>query len=137
MGESIGLISQCVHHSGRKSIDLGRHGIVSSLLHWRDSGASYLLAGGALYLLGTLWVTALFNVPRNDTLAAVDPTAPDAAVLWTSYLSEWTVWNHVRAAAAFAAATRRECRLAPQRWRGGAAFDSLRPGKRRPTFSIF
>jgi uncharacterized membrane protein len=79
--------------------------MVFSLLHWRDPGASYLLAGGALYLLGTLWVTAVFNVPRNDALAAVEPTAPDAAVLWTSYLSEWTAWNHVRATAAFAAAT--------------------------------
>ena len=72
----------------------------------RRQGASggYAIAGGACYLAGTLLVTALCNVPRNDALAAVAPDAANAAGLWATYLSEWTLWNHVRTVSAFAAA---------------------------------
>jgi len=59
--------------------------------------------GGALYLIGTLLVTVFCNVPRNDALAAVVPDAPHAAGLWSNYIDTWTIWNHVRSAAAFAA----------------------------------
>jgi uncharacterized membrane protein len=45
----------------------------------------------------------LFNVPLNDALAAVDPSSPAAATLWTRYLSDWTFWNHVRTVASTAA----------------------------------
>lgn len=78
--------------------------ILVSLLHWRDPGAFYALVGSALYLIGTLLVTTVLNVPKNDVLAAMAPTAPDAPDLWSRYLASWTAWNHVRAAAAFAAA---------------------------------
>ena len=78
--------------------------MIFSLSHWHDPGMTYAFVGGLLYLLGTLLVTALFNVPRNDALAAVAPSAPGAADLWSSYLTSWTAWNHVRTAAAFAAA---------------------------------
>ena len=66
--------------------------------------AGYLLAGGLLYLLGTVVVTLAFNVPRNLALAAVDPSAPESALLWARFVSSWTAWNHVRAAAALGAA---------------------------------
>jgi uncharacterized membrane protein len=39
------------------------------------------------------------NVPLNNALAAVDPSSPDAASLWARYLTDWTLWNHVRTAA--------------------------------------
>jgi uncharacterized membrane protein len=78
--------------------------MIYSLPHWRDPGTIYSLIGGALYLIGTLLVTVLFNLPRNDALAAVAPSAPGASGLWSSYLTSWTAWNHVRTAAAFAAA---------------------------------
>lgn len=78
--------------------------IIFSLLHWHDPGTIYSLIGGTLYLMGTLLLTALFNVPKNDALAAVAPTAPGAAGLWSSYLTSWTAWNHVRTAASLAAA---------------------------------
>jgi uncharacterized membrane protein len=45
----------------------------------------------------------LFNVPRNDALAAVDPASAAGAALWASYLTSWTAWNHVRTSAALAA----------------------------------
>ena len=38
----------------------------------------------------------VFNVPMNDTLAAMKPERPDAAAYWQEYLSTWTMWNHVR-----------------------------------------
>jgi uncharacterized membrane protein len=78
--------------------------VISSLLRWHRPDAVYLLAGGVLYLVGTLLVTMVFNVPRNNALAAVAPGDAGGASVWSSYLSRWTAWNHVRAAAALAAA---------------------------------
>lgn len=78
--------------------------VVSSLLVWHKPGAVYLLVGSLLYLVGTILVTMVFNVPRNDALAAVDPASADSARLWADYVISWTAWNHVRTAAALAAA---------------------------------
>ena len=77
---------------------------VSSLLRWHPPGATCLLAGSLLYLVGTVLVTIAFNVPLNDALAAVEPGSTEGASLWTRYLATWTAWNHVRTVAAFAAA---------------------------------
>ena len=63
-----------------------------------------LLVGSALYLVGAIGVTAGYNVPRNNTLAAADPADPRTATLWGDYLRQWTAGNHVRAAASIAAA---------------------------------
>lgn len=78
--------------------------VVESLLSWTKPRAIYLLAGSLLYLVGTLLVTIMFNVPRNDALAATDPNGAQAASSWVRYVADWTVWNHVRGAAALAAA---------------------------------
>jgi uncharacterized membrane protein len=77
--------------------------LIASLLRWQDPATPYLLSGSVVYLLGTILVTMLFNVPRNDALAAVAPATPEATALWASYLSRWTAWNHVRTIAALAA----------------------------------
>ncbi|VTR91976.1 membrane protein : Putative integral membrane protein OS=Microcoleus sp. PCC 7113 GN=Mic7113_4396 PE=4 SV=1: DUF1772 [Gemmata massiliana] len=76
----------------------------TAVVYWHVPGAVWLLVGGVLYLIGTFAVTRAFNIPRNDTLAALQPTDPAAAAYWNQYLSEWTVWNHVRTVAALAAA---------------------------------
>jgi len=76
----------------------------STLFRWQRPGAVYLLAGCLLYIAGCFLVTMLFNVPRNDALAVVDPVSADGAKLWAGYLNSWTAWNHVRTAAALAAA---------------------------------
>ena len=78
--------------------------IISSLLKWHNSGSVYLIVGGALYVIGTFLVTMIFNVPRNNVLAALAPTSPEAARYWIEYVSSWTAWNHVRTVAALAAA---------------------------------
>jgi uncharacterized membrane protein len=76
---------------------------VSALVKWQQPGAVYLLAGGALYFVGTFLVTMVFNVPLNDALAAADPRSAQGEQLWKTYLATWTLWNHVRTLAALAA----------------------------------
>jgi uncharacterized membrane protein len=102
-------INVVVINPGFLSVFLGTMGlsvfmIGASFLRWSDPRAVYWLAGAMLYIGGTFLVTMLFNVPRNNALAAVTPQNPEAAKLWAAYLSEWTLWNHVRTIAALAAA---------------------------------
>lgn len=78
--------------------------LIHSLYHWGETGTLLRFAGGALYLAGSILVTIVFNVPRNNQLAAVSPEDPDSAERWVSYVSSWTAWNHVRTVASFAAA---------------------------------
>ncbi len=78
--------------------------VIFSLLRWDEAEAVYLLSGGLAYLIGTILVTMAFNVPRNDALAAVDPQSADGARIWAGYVASWTAWNHLRTAAALAAA---------------------------------
>ena len=57
----------------------------------------------ARYLLGAIVVTKAANVPLNDALMGVDPDGADAATRWSSYLADWTAWNHARAVSTLAA----------------------------------
>jgi len=63
-----------------------------------------VLAGCALYLVGTVGVTIACNVPLNNSLATLHPQSAEAAGLWSRYLARWTAWNHLRTVAALAAA---------------------------------
>lgn len=76
----------------------------SALFAWPRSGAAYLLAGGVLYFIGVVVVTIVFNVPRNNALAAVNPASAEGARQWANYLTTWTAWNHVRTITAMTAA---------------------------------
>jgi len=75
-----------------------------ALMDWSSAAAMPLLAGSLLYLIGTILVTILFNVPLNNRLAAVTPESTQGADAWRHYLKAWTAWNHVRTAASLAAA---------------------------------
>lgn len=77
---------------------------IHSLARWQSPGSAWMLAGSALYLLGTFGVTLAFNVPRNNALASIDASKPEAVEAWRGYVSSWTRWNHVRTIAALAAA---------------------------------
>jgi len=77
---------------------------ISAVRGWDGPGAPFRLAGGLLYLVGTVLLTVAYHVPRNDALAAVDPGGADGAARWARYVPAWTAWNSVRAAAALAAA---------------------------------
>jgi uncharacterized membrane protein len=74
-----------------------------SLWRWHERGAGWRVLGAVLYVVGTFAVTMAFNVPRNDMMAKLDPHAPGAAGAWSEYVSGWTTWNTVRAAAGAAA----------------------------------
>lgn len=77
---------------------------IYSLLRWQSPGTAWLLTGSALYIIGTFIVTIAFNVPRNEALARVDASQPEATRVWRNYVAVWTRWNHVRTIAALAAA---------------------------------
>ena len=75
-----------------------------ALAGWDSYSAPYFLGGALFYLVGTILVTMLGNVPLNNALAAVSATDPAAGEVWEHYLDRWTKWNHVRTAAAMFAA---------------------------------
>lgn len=75
-----------------------------ALLESSEPDGRYLLAGGLFYFLGNVVVTIVFNVPKNNALASVQPTSDEGARVWADYLVTWTRWNHVRTVTAFAAA---------------------------------
>ena len=75
-----------------------------ALVSWHRPDAVYLLVGGLLYLVGTILVTMVFNVPRNNALAAVEADSAAGATRWMQFVPGWTAWNSVRTAAALAAA---------------------------------
>ncbi|WP_050419687.1 DUF1772 domain-containing protein [Bradyrhizobium tropiciagri] len=77
--------------------------VVLGALRWQEPGAVAMICGGGLYILGMFVVTAVFNVPLNDQLAATDPASTAAAPVWARYLTDWTFWNHVRTVASLAA----------------------------------
>jgi uncharacterized membrane protein len=77
--------------------------VVSSLPRWREPVAMLRLAGGGFYLVGTMLVTMVRNVPMNNALAALDSDSADGAAQWARYVPEWTAWNTVRTIAALAA----------------------------------
>ncbi|BAU63233.1 integral membrane protein-like protein [Stanieria sp. NIES-3757] len=76
---------------------------ISSLLKWHQPDAVYLLVGSLFYLVGTLGVTMVFNVPLNDALANVESNSTEGASIWIKYLTNWTIWNHIRTVFALAA----------------------------------
>ncbi|WP_210587523.1 DUF1772 domain-containing protein [Streptomyces sp. GESEQ-35] len=77
---------------------------VVTFVLWPDEGTVELLLGSGLYLFGSFGLTMVANVPRNDALLKLDAGTPEAAAYWTTYVREWTAWNHVRTVASAAAA---------------------------------
>jgi uncharacterized membrane protein len=77
---------------------------VWALVDWDGSFGPWLLAGSVLYLVGPIGLTMGYHVPRNNALAAAEPTDPDAEALWRRYVTEWTRGNHVRVVTGLAAA---------------------------------
>lgn len=76
---------------------------ISAPMGWSQVGSLWLVAGSLVYLVGIVLVTIVFNVPLNDALAAIDPASANGTSLWSRYLDEWVMWNHVRTIAGMAA----------------------------------
>ena len=66
--------------------------------------SSWLATAFAIYLLGSIGVTIVCNVPRNDRLAKLAPTSAEAETYWPMYVRQWLFWNHIRCIAAIVAA---------------------------------
>ena len=62
------------------------------------------VVGCGLYLLAIV-LTAAYHVPHNDALGRLDPDSAAAARSWSTYLTQWTRWNHVRTLTCIAAAS--------------------------------
>jgi uncharacterized membrane protein len=86
--------------------------LVFYVAHLAQPSALLACIAGLVYLLGSIGVTMVFNVPLNNKLAAVPASAKDLTAHWQAYRAPWTRWNHVRtvacllAAAAFAISAR-------------------------------
>jgi uncharacterized membrane protein len=76
---------------------------IAALLGLGVPRPGFVLAGAALYILGNIVVTSVFNVPMNNALAAVAPDSAAGAQLWSVYLDRWVFWNHVRTVSCLAA----------------------------------
>jgi uncharacterized membrane protein len=70
---------------------------------WNRRPSRWIVPAAAVFLIGVIGVTVAANVPRNDALEQLDPQAAASATQWSSYLSEWTAFNHVRTTAALLA----------------------------------
>ncbi len=66
--------------------------------------AAWVVVAALIYLVGTIMVTMVFNVPRNNALARAEPASAEGERLWADYLVSWTRWNHVRTASPLVAA---------------------------------
>jgi uncharacterized membrane protein len=76
---------------------------------------AWAVAAALLYVAGSFGVTMMFNVPRNNRLAALQAESPQATTYWPQYVREWLLWNHVRTAASLAASA---CSAASRLLRG-------------------
>jgi uncharacterized membrane protein len=70
-----------------------------ALFRWEVPGSVATLSAAITYLLGMFLCTVIFNVPLNHELDSVDPESAEAASVWSRYLKDWTLWNHVRTSA--------------------------------------
>jgi uncharacterized membrane protein len=76
---------------------------VLAFMNWRGGASSLMLGGVSLYIAASFLSTIVFNVPMNDALGKVSGNGPEAVQLWTTYLKDWTWWNHVRTIASLLA----------------------------------
>ena len=65
---------------------------------------AWLSAAFLAHTVGSVGVTMVFNVPRNNHLAALAPASSEATVYWPVYVKEWLLWNHVRTVGSLLAA---------------------------------
>ena len=77
---------------------------VRGVMDWNQTSGKLLVAGSALFLVGSFLLTVAHNVPLNDKLADVSPHATGAAAQWQHFLDQWNWANHLRGAASIGAA---------------------------------
>jgi len=78
---------------------------ITAIMNWEDGVSYWLLVGSLSFIIATFALTAIYHVPRNNTLADTHVGDSNALHVWQRYLVEWTRGNHLRAAASMVAAT--------------------------------
>lgn len=78
--------------------------LIYNVTNLDQPGALLACVAALLYVLGSIGVTMVCNVPLNNKLAAVSTTARDLPAHWQAYRGPWTRWNHVRTVACLLAA---------------------------------
>jgi len=76
---------------------------IGGVIRWHLPGAGWLLTGTMIYIIGSIGVTMIFNVPMNNALMVADPATPEGLQLWANYITDWTLSNHIRTFASLAA----------------------------------
>jgi len=76
---------------------------ITSFIKLGRTSAIYVIVGSLLIIVGVFLVTAIFNVPLNDTLAVATSGSSEGAQTWREYLDRWMPWNHVRTIASIGA----------------------------------
>lgn len=77
--------------------------VAAAVFNW-TAATPWLIAGALVYIIASLGLTIVFNVPLNNELVAVSATDPASADVWKRYLTDWTFWNHIRTAASLGSA---------------------------------
>ena len=69
-----------------------------AFLNMTGPSSVLVMVGGALYFLGVLVVSYVFNIPMNNRLDAMEYSGTEAAAYWkNTYMPRWVFWNYVRA----------------------------------------
>ena len=61
-----------------------------------ETASKYQLTVSALYILGVVVATGVYDVPRNNKLDGLDANSAEGSAYWSTYLKEWVRMNHVR-----------------------------------------
>lgn len=78
--------------------------MVQAVGNLEGTEAVYRLIAGGLFLVGVVFMTGVYHVPRNNRLDRLDANSPEGRAYWAAYLREWVRMNHVRTVAPLAAA---------------------------------
>lgn len=87
---------------------------IASFIKMGRASAIYVIVGSLLIIVGVFMVTAIFNVPLNDTLAAAISGSSEGTQTWREYLDSWVRWNHFRTIASIGALISFICAI--RRW---------------------
>jgi uncharacterized membrane protein len=68
----------------------------AAFFKWQIGGSGIVLSASLVYVAGMFVVTAVFNVPLNNKLVALNMQAVDIEGAWKSYVGTWTNYNHIR-----------------------------------------
>ena len=69
---------------------------ILGVVRWGQPGSALMVIGGAIYVLGMFGVTMVVNQPMNEALLAADAATSQGVAVWSRYLIDWTMWNHLR-----------------------------------------